>query len=170
MKFSPRQLVLAAIAFALVVGAVLGYQSLSGREPAPTVAYTLLDGSQATSAQWRGKVTLVNFWATSCTTCVREMPQLVATHERFAQRGFQTVAIAMSYDPPAYVANFVQTRKLPFSVAIDHTGAVAESFGNVRITPTTFVVDKRGNIVKRYVGEPDFAALNALIEKLVAEG
>jgi peroxiredoxin len=110
---------------------------------------------------------LVNFWATSCTTCVHEMPQIVATHEKFKQRGFDTLAVAMSYDPPAYVANFAETRKLPFGVAIDNTGEIAKRFDNVRGTPTTFVINKRGEIVKRYVGEPDFAALHRLIESLL---
>ena len=53
-------------------------------------------------------------------------------------------------------------------VAIDNTGAVAKAWGEVQLTPTTYVVDKRGQIVKRYVGEPNFDELHALIEKLLA--
>jgi peroxiredoxin len=75
----------------------------------------------------------------------------------------------MSYDPPAYVSKFAETRKLPFGVAIDNTGAIAEGFGNIRGTPTTLLVDKRGRVVKRIVGQPDFAALHGLIEQLIAE-
>jgi peroxiredoxin len=75
----------------------------------------------------------------------------------------------MSYDPPSYVVNYTQTRKLPFKVAIDNTGAVAKAWGDVQLTPTTYLVNKRGEIVKQYVGEPDFAALHQLIEKLLAE-
>ena len=59
--------------------------------------------------------------------------------------------------------------QLPFKVAIDNTGAVAKAWGDVQLTPTTYVVNKRGEIVKRYVGEPDFAELHRLIEKLLAE-
>jgi peroxiredoxin len=75
----------------------------------------------------------------------------------------------MSYDPPAYVVNFSQSRQLPFMVAIDNTGAVAKAWGDVRITPTTYLVNKRGEIIKQYVGEPDFADLNKLIDKLLAQ-
>ncbi|MEO3692566.1 TlpA family protein disulfide reductase [Roseateles paludis] len=139
-------------------------------ERAPAVDYVLLDGAQAASSQWAGKVMLVNFWATSCATCVKEMPQIVATHEKFKARGFDTLAVAMSYDPPAFVARFAETRKLPFGVAIDNTGVVADRFGKVAMTPTTFLINKRGEIVKRYVGEPDFPALHKLIEQLIAEG
>jgi protein-disulfide isomerase len=57
---------------------------------------------------------------------------------------------------------------LPFKVAIDNTGAIAKAWGDVQLTPTTYLLDKKGAIVKRYVGEPNFAELNALIEKLLA--
>ena len=112
---------------------------------------------------------MVNFWATSCTTCVAEMPELVATYKQFKDRGFDTVAVAMSYDPPSYVVNFAQSRELPFKVAIDNTGAVAREWGDIKLTPTTFVVNKRGMIVKRFVGTPDFVELHQLIDKLLAE-
>jgi peroxiredoxin len=78
------------------------------------------------------------------------------------------VAVAMSYDPPSYVVNFAQTRKLPFKVAIDNTGAVAKAWGDIKLTPTTYLVDKQGAIVKKYVGKPDFKEMNQLIEKLLA--
>lgn len=154
-------------ALALVVAAVAVYLG-TGRSAAPASTFVLLDGSTRTTADLKGKVTLVNFWATSCVTCVAEMPQIVATHEKYQARGYQTLAVAMSYDPPAYVVNFAQSRKLPFGVALDNTGAVAQAWGDVRLTPTTYIVDKRGEIVKRYVGTPDFAELHQLIEKLLA--
>ena len=141
----------------------------AGRDPSPQFGYTLLDGTKASTATLRGKVLLVNFWATSCVSCVKEMPQMIATYNKYAKRGFETLAVAMSYDPPAYVANFAQTRALPFGVVIDNTGAIARAFGDVKITPTTFLIDKRGRTVKRFVGEPDFADLHLLVEKLLAE-
>lgn len=141
----------------------------AGRSVAPESTFVLLDGSSQTTADLRGKVTLVNFWATSCTTCVAEMPELVATHQKYQAQGFDTVAVAMSYDPPSYVVNFAQTRKLPFKVAIDNTGTVARAWGDVRLTPTTYIVNKRGEIVKSYIGAPQFDELHRLIEKLLAE-
>ena len=136
---------------------------------APESSYVLLDGSKISTTQLQGKVVLVNFWATSCTTCVAEMPELIATYNKYKARGYDTVAVAMSYDPPSYVVNFAQTRQLPFKVAIDNTGAVAKAWGDIQLTPTTFLVNKRGEIVKRYVGAPNFAELHQLVEKLLAE-
>ena len=155
--------------FTTVLACCIAALTGCAREQAPTVDYVLLDGLKASSRQWAGKVMLVNFWATSCATCVKEMPQIVATHDRFKARGFDTLAVAMSYDPPAFVSKFAQTRQLPFGVAIDNTGSIAHAFGQVQMTPTTFLINKRGEIVKRFVGEPDFAALHGLIEKLLAE-
>jgi len=137
-------------------------------QTAPESNFVLLDGSQTSTTQLRGKVTLINFWATSCTTCVAEMPQIISTYNQYQSRGFETVAVAMSYDPPSYVVNFAQTRKLPFKVAIDNTGAVAKAWGDIKLTPTTYLVDKQGAIVKKYVGKPDFKEMNQLIEKLLA--
>lgn len=158
---------LAAAVVALAV-AVTGWMALS-RDEAPAVGYVLLDGRKENFADLRGKVVLVNFWATSCVTCVKEMPDLVDTYRKYRERGLDMVAVAMSYDPPAYVSNFAQSRQLPFKVAIDNTGEVARRFGDVKLTPTTYVVNKRGEIVKRYVGEPDFTQLHQLIERLLAE-
>ena len=157
----------AAIAVALAVG--VGVYVSTGSSPAPASTFVLLDGSKKSTDDLKGKVTLVNFWATSCVTCVAEMPKVIATYDKYKGRGYDTLAVAMSYDPPSYVVNFAETRKLPFKVAIDNTGAVAKAWGDVALTPTTYIVNKRGEIVKRYVGEPDFAELHKLIEKLLAE-
>ncbi|MDO9089243.1 MAG: TlpA disulfide reductase family protein [Burkholderiaceae bacterium] len=154
------------LAFVAVSLALTGCLNSSG---APQSSFTLLDGSSRTTADLKGKVALINFWATSCTTCVAEMPMLVSTYEKFRSRGYETIAVAMSYDPPAYVVNFAQTRKLPFPVAIDNTGTVAKAWGDVNVTPTTFLVNKRGEIVKRFVGKPDFAELHQLIDRLLSE-
>ena len=141
----------------------------AGQSAAPQSTFVLLDGSTRSTADLQGKVTLVNFWATSCTTCVAEMPEIVSTYRKYQGQGFDTLAVAMSYDPPSYVVNFAESRKLPVKVALAHPGAIAKAWGDVQLTPTTYVVNKRGEIVKRYVGAPDFEELHRLIEKLLAQ-
>jgi thiol-disulfide isomerase/thioredoxin len=147
----------------------LALNGCSSSSPAPSSRFVLLDGTSVQTSDFAGKVLLVNFWATSCTSCVAEMPDLIATHQTYVDKGFDTVAVAMAYDPPAFVVNFAQTRQLPFKVAIDNTGVNAREWGDVQLTPTTFIVNKRGEIVKTYVGMPDFKTLNRLIEDLLAE-
>jgi peroxiredoxin len=170
MKLTSSQTVCRmALAGALALAALASLPGCSGAQAAPDSTFVLLDGSKKTTADLKGKVTLVNFWATSCVTCVAEMPKVISTYNKYQSQGYDTLAVAMSYDPPSYVVNYAETRKLPFKVAIDNTGAVAKAWGDVQLTPTTYLVNKRGEIVKQYVGEPDFAALHQLIEKLLAE-
>jgi peroxiredoxin len=140
-----------------------------GDQAAPASTFVLLDGSTQTTQDFKGKVTLVNFWATDCATCMAEMPQMAATYEQYKDKGYDMVAVAVQGDKPAYVVNYAQSRKLPFKVAIDNTGAIAQAWGQVRLTPTSYLLNKQGQIVKRYVGEPDFGELHKLIEKLSAQ-
>lgn len=160
-----KWLVIVAV-LAVAVGAGLWMRGGSN-EQAPQVAFSSLAGQASSMEQLRGKVVLVNFWATSCSGCIKEMPQLVSTHHKYAGQGYETVAVAMSYDPPDYVREYASAHKLPFFVTLDSTGGVAKAFGEIRLTPTSVLIDKNGNVVKRYLGEPDFNELHAQIEKLL---
>lgn len=158
------------VAVALVaIAAGVSFALLTREAPAPEVRFVTLGGQNFTTSEVRGKVVLVNFWATSCVVCVEEMPKMVEAWKKFSPRGYEMVAVAMSYDHPNLVAEFVQKRALPFKVALDTDGAVANGFGGVRGTPTTFLLDKRGRIIKQYLGEPDWAEFHALVERALAE-
>ena len=167
-----RTLALAgSVASAAGLGLALPVLSSCTRvEQAPAVSYTLLDGHRSDLAALRGHVVLVNFWATDCAPCVEEMPAMVANWRRFSPQGFQTLAVSMSWDAPALVSNFAQSRALPFPVVIDNTGEIAHRFGDVRFTPTSLLINKRGEIVRRWVGKTDFAEIAPLIAQLDAEG
>lgn len=167
-SFSPLKL-LAAVVVLIVAAAAIWFGQGTKTETAPAVTFRSIEGETITTADLRGKVALVNFWATSCTTCVAEMPMLVETYRKYVGKGYETVAVAMQYDPPNYVLNFAKTRALPFKVALDPMGELAARFGPVRLTPTSFLIDKQGRIVKRYVGAPDEAELHTLIEQLLAQ-
>jgi peroxiredoxin len=155
-----------ALAALLIAAAGLAaYVTLNQRPSAPQVTFLSIKGEKISPESLRGKVVMVNFWATSCTTCVAEMPKMVDTYNKFKSQGLEFVAVAMKEDPPNYVINYAETRKLPFKVALDVSGDAAKAYGNVAMTPTTFVIDRNGKILKRYLGEPDFAALHKLLEK-----
>jgi peroxiredoxin len=165
LTVKPRQLLLAAVVCAVLGGAAVAYKVMAPEQVAPAMNVTTITGEAISDAQWRGKVVLVNFWATSCVTCVAEMPLLVDLHKKYSARGFETLAVAMAYDRPDYVLNFAKTRQLPFKVALDLQAGLAKSYGNVAVTPTSFLIDKQGKIIKRWVGEPDIAAVSSLIER-----
>jgi peroxiredoxin len=155
------KLIVAALVALALAGALA--MLLTQKPVAPQASFATLGGEKLALDSLRGKVVLVNFWATSCPGCIREMPDLAKTWQKYHSRGLETIAVAMSYDPPEYVRQFAEKNGLPFTVALDTSGAVAQAFGNVRVTPTTFVIDKQGQIIQQYVGEPDFVQLHALI-------
>ena len=154
---------LIAVAVLAIAGALV--YALMEKPAAPAATFTTLEGKPVALNELRGKIVLVNFWATSCPGCVKEMPDLVETYKQYKDRGFEIVAVAMSYDPPNYVANFAKTRQLPFPVALDVNGEHARAFGNVQLTPTSFLIGKDGRIIEEKLGDLDFPKLKALLDK-----
>ena len=155
---------LGSLAALLIVGFAAAWW-LARPAIAPEARFITLGGETLSTSQLRGKVVLVEFWATTCGICVKSMPRMVDTYRRFAPQGFELVAVAMQSDHPNNVAAFAQKRALPFKVALDGDGDVAKQFGRVRITPTSFLIDKNGRVLKEYVGEPDWAEFHALVER-----
>ena len=159
------------ILVAAIAGVVMAAATAiwSAKPTAPQVTFVSLKGEKITTTDLRGKVVLINFWATDCAVCVKEMPHLVSTYRKYRAQGFETIAVAMKYDPPNYVLDYVEKNQLPFTVALDPLGELARAFGEVKLTPTTFVIDRQGKIIIRILGEPDFARLHALLEEKLRE-
>ena len=158
----------AALLASLTIAAIAAVASLTLTRPAPEVKFRALSGETFSTSELRGKVVLVNFWATYCTACVQEMPKLVDAHRKFSARGYETIAVAVRRDDADRVAQFTASHALPFKVAIDTSGELAREFGNVRITPTSFLIDKNGKVLRRYVGEPDWTEFHNLVERAFA--
>jgi peroxiredoxin len=162
MKLPIKSVLLVVVILALASGFVA---ALSAKPSAPSVEFTSLKGEKITMESLRGKVVLVNFWATDCPGCIAEMPELIQTHHKYNKQGLETIAVAMSYDPPNYVLTYAEKNSLPFIVSLDPTGVLSKAFDGVQLTPTTFVIDKRGRILLRTVGVLNFPELHALLEK-----
>ena len=160
-----KTVVYAASAVAALAIAAAGYFGSSSAAPQST--FVLLDGTTAKTSDLRGKVTLVNFWTTSCTPCVAGMPQLAAAYDKYHALGFEAVAVAMHSDRPNDVAMFSETRRLPFKVAVDATGEIGKAWSAAQGAPTVYVLNRRGEIVRRFAGEIDFDEVQRLVEKLL---
>ena len=163
-----KKILISLVAVVALAGVTLWQVQGFGGQPAPQVTFTDLHGKSVTTEDLRGKVVLVKFWATSCTTCVAQMPDTIRHYEALSARGFDTIAVAMQYDPPNYVVNFAETRKLPFPVVIDAQGEIARAFGDIKLTPTVILIDKQGHIIKRYLGNYNEQAFLATVEKALA--
>lgn len=143
--------------------------SINNKDQAPEVTFTTLDGRKIMLSELKGKVVLVNFWATDCPGCIKEMPDLIKTYNDYKDKGFELIAVAMSYDPPNHVLNYTQKNALPFPVMHDGYGEIAASFNDVRVTPTAFILDKQGKVIRRVIGELDFPQLHALLDSQLAK-
>jgi peroxiredoxin len=151
----------------LIVTAAIGlalYAITALEHPAPEVTFVTINGERITTAELRGRVTLVEFWSTDCAICLKEMPEIVRLHKELNGRGFETIAVSMRYDPPNYVLHYAEKNALPFKVALDPMGELAKAFGDVTFTPTRFLIDREGNIVARMVGAADLNGLRKMIE------
>jgi peroxiredoxin len=157
---------LIALLGVLAIGVFAAFLGAPHRPPSEALV-TTLEGRTLPISELRGRVTAVNFWATWCGVCIKEMPRMAEAWRKFSPRGYEMVAIAVR-DEKQSVAQFAEQRALPFKVAMD-AGDAAQRFGNVRITPTTFLIDRQGRVIKRFVGEPDWAEFDALVEKALAD-
>ncbi len=155
--------------FALALVGALAYVWLSpeGLKRAPDIALRTIDGNEINLAELRGRPVLVTFWATSCPGCVKEIPHLIELHQEFGPRGLQLVAVAMSYDPPDHVLAMRDARQIPYPIALDIKGEAARAFGDVRLTPTSFLIAPDGRIVRQKIGEMEMADVRAQIRAML---
>ena len=135
---------------------------------APKLTLSDLDGAEHSLTDYQGQVVLVNLWATWCPPCKAEMPTLKAYYEDHTADGFVTIAINDG-DPADAVAAFVQEYDLTFPVWLDPTYEATERAFKARNLPSSFVIDREGNIRLRWVGEIDRAALEKYVTPLILE-
>lgn len=155
------------LSIVLILGAL--FFQLNQKPHAPDVTFTTIEGKTINMADLKDKVVLVNFWATDCPGCIKEMPDLIQTYRTYKDKGFEIVAVSMPYDPPQQVVNYTKAKQLPFPVMHDGNSEMVNAFGGVNLTPTTFIYDKQGNRLNRIMGELDFASLNHLITQELAK-
>jgi peroxiredoxin len=144
---------------------VLFFLSLATNKKVPEIAVTSITGEAIKLYQDKNNFTIINFWATDCPGCIKEMPGLTNIYNQLKGQGLQIIAVSMSYDPPNQVLNFTHKNKIPFPVVLDVDGQIARSFGDIRLTPTSILIDKNGKIIDKVIGELDFNKLNALLKK-----
>ena len=122
------------------------------RDPAPVPAFTArdLDGRSISSADWRGKVTIVNFWATWCGPCRAEIPALIALQEKYRDH-LQIIGVSEDEVSPEIVKRFAADQKMNYPVVMN-TPEIQRIFAGVSALPTSFVVDRDVRVVQKHVG------------------
>ena len=135
---------------------------------APPVDLVIIGDKKVSLDSLRGRPVLITFWATTCGSCIKEIPHLVDAYQKYHDRGLEIIAVAMPYDPPAQVWQMVQDRKLPYRVALDVNGAVSKAF-SPNGTPSTFMIAPNGDLVFRKDGLLDYGKVKQLIEFYLQE-
>jgi len=165
-----RSLIAIPFAVGLMASIAWLWLSPSGISQAPDIKLTITDGSIIDLKELRGKPVLVTFWATSCIGCIREMPHLIALYDELADDGLEIIGVAMPYDPPNHVVKMISEREIPYPIAIDIEGNAVVAFGDVLVTPTSFLVAPDGTIAKHTIGEMDMIELrDSIISMLPKE-
>lgn len=136
--------------------------------PAPELTLTNLEGNPASLADYRGKVVLVNLWATWCPPCKEEMPALESFHRKHAGDGFTIVAINDG-DPTADVVQFVKDYGLTFPVWLDPTYVATEKAFKTLNLPSSFVIDRSGQIVLSWVGGINLRTLEKYVTPIIED-
>ncbi len=132
---------------------------------APLFTRTDLEHRTVNLAAYRGKVILLNFWATWCGPCQVELPRFAAWQEKYGPRGFQVIAVSMD-DEPGPVKSFLDRRPLPFPVLMGDE-RLGKQYGGILGLPISFLIDRRGVVVKRYKGEPRMDDMDEEIRSLL---
>ncbi|MBD3766589.1 MAG: TlpA family protein disulfide reductase [Gammaproteobacteria bacterium] len=135
------------------------------RAPAIEVQH-LLDASQTLNLAQPQKPTLVVFWATNCSSCIEEIPSIIALQKMYGDK-IHIVGIAMSFDDPTTLKNFVLQRQLPYMIAHDSNGDIALGFGKIFVTPTNLLLSPDGKIVWKNVGDLDKSTLQKRIDEML---
>jgi peroxiredoxin len=151
-----------------IIAIALFAASAAYAKPAPDFTLMSLDGRTIHLAAFRGKVVLLNFWATWCAGCQVEMPRLAALYRQHHQQGLEIIGVSMDDAGEDVIAKFARSKHADYTIAKGND-AVAKSYGGVRFLPQTFVIDRNGNIVKSIAGPPEERDLEELIKNLLAD-
>ncbi|MGB5300685.1 MAG: TlpA disulfide reductase family protein [Thiogranum sp.] len=159
---------LAALALSLIGSLGLWWLTPDRLTQAPDITLTTLQGKELSIPIPQGGPLLVNFWATSCPGCLEEIPHLIELYKELAPRGFEVIGIAMAYDPPNRVIALSQSKQIPYPIALDIQGEAAKAFGNVSLTPSSFLIAPDGRIIRRQTGELELNKVRSLVVDMLA--
>lgn len=117
--------------------------------------------------QRQGKPVLVTFWATSCPGCIKEMPHLIEMYHDLGPKGLEIIGVAMAYDPPNRVMRMREEKNIPYPIVLDIDSRIAHAFGEIKLTPTHFLINPDGRIVHHKIGELNMEKVRTRIQTML---
>jgi peroxiredoxin len=158
-----KHILLSILALALVGGLGSLWLAPAGITQAPDLTVTTLQGDRLNLTDLRGQPVLITFWASTCSGCIKEMPHLIELYNELAPGGLEVIGIAMAYDPPNRVIELSRVRQIPYPLALDLDSTAARAFGDVSITPNTFLIAPDGQVVLQNTGALDTQKIRGLV-------
>lgn len=166
MQFN-KEIVIASLTLAVVLAVAAVWFMPAGLRQAPPLVGQTLEGRTLTLEQMRGRPVLVTFWATTCPSCIEEMPHLIELYRELHPKGLEIIGVAMSYDPPEQVRAMAAKRQIPYPIVLDTQARIAHEFDNVRLTPTSVLISPEGGIVQYRLGLLDLPKLRETIQGML---
>ena len=170
MTKTKKLLLLLIMPVMIVFGATGTYYYIKQTGPyyLPDITLKTYDGQSVALNSLRGKPVLVVFWASTCSTCIRDLPRLIALHDEYADQGLEMVGIVIYYNDPDEAYAMVQEQGIPYRILLDKNKQATYAFRNVHYTPTTFLVAPSGRIVYRHYGKINFELISEQTQKWLA--
>ena len=134
----------------------LKFSPLETGRPAPNFTLPGLDGKAISLSDYRGKVVLVNIWATWCPPCVDEMPSMEKLYQELKGKNFEILAVSIDEPGEKVVAPFMKKNKLSFPALLDPEGTIKSVYQTTGV-PESFIVNKQGILVEKIIGPRDWA-------------
>lgn len=167
MEKTRRIVLLILVGLAVGIGpAGVGQARAENRGPAPDFNLRKFNLGRVKLSDYRGKVVLINFWATWCPPCIKEIPDFVALTDEYEEKGLVILGISLDKNPQQVLPGFIRKYKINYPVLLDD-GRVAGAYGGVTAIPTTFLVDREGNIREKYVGARSRSVFENDIKRLL---
>ena len=145
-----------------IIGISLSFIYFYNQTNTAKLSVTTITGQSFYLADLLGKPVLINFWASDCPACMEEIPLLTEFYQR--NRDVAVLAVAMPYDPPNRVLNIVNSRQIPYPIALDPQAEISNAFGKVVNTPAWFLLNAKGNIIYKKLGKLNWQELQQTLD------
>lgn len=157
---------LTALTGILILSAFMGNQCAVSQtqKVAPDFSLSTIDGETLKLSDYKGKVIILDFWATWCPPCRKEIPDLIKLYDKYKDKGL--IIIGISSEDTNTLKEFSEDNGINYPIALGNQ-KVAEAYGGIQYIPTTFVIDREGNIIKKHVGFTEYEVFEAEIKELL---
>jgi cytochrome c biogenesis protein CcmG/thiol:disulfide interchange protein DsbE len=159
-----NRLLLAVLLVAILAGCGKSDRGQGLTGGAPDFTLPAVDGSMVSMSDYRGKVVLVDFWATWCPPCQEMIPVLSKLNKRYSDKGLVILGVSLDRDGLEVLGSFVHENMIPYKVIMGDT-RIGNAFGGVSTIPTLYIVDRDGRLVRKLTGYHSFGQLEEQVKK-----